>query len=82
MSEAYAATQGPVVIELNVSEALVLFEYLSRCSDQRNLVFEDRAEQRVLWHLEGMLESALAEPFRPDYRVLLEDARAAVRNSD
>ena len=83
MSEqGYAVTQGPVVIELNVAEALVLFEYLSRCSDQKNLVFEDQAEQRVLWHLENILESALAEPFRPDYGVLLEDARAAVRNRD
>jgi len=68
MSEqGYGVTQGPVTIELTVSEALGLFEYLSRCSDQNHLVFEDQAERRVLWNLEGILESQLAEPFRPDY---------------
>ena len=80
--QGYVVTQGPVIIELTVSEALVLFEYISRCHEQKSLVFEDQAEQRVMWNLEGILESALAEPFRPDYDELLEVARAAVRDED
>jgi hypothetical protein len=78
----YKRTEGPVVIALSVSEALVLFDLLSRFNDLKGLAFEDQAEQRVLWNLQSILERQLAEPFRPDYSELLKEARDAVRDSD
>lgn len=47
---------GQVTISLSNDEALVLFEWLSSFN-QGHHDFEDQAEQRVLWDLEGMLES-------------------------
>jgi hypothetical protein len=65
---------------LSQDEALVLFEFLSRFSDDNALRIEDPAEARVLWDLCCLLEEQLAEPFREDYAELLERARAAVRD--
>lgn len=71
-----------VRLELTREEALVLFEWLSRFDEAANAAFEDQAEQRVLWDVEAMLESALVEPLDPRYRELLARARAKVRDRD
>ena len=42
-------------------------------------VIEDNAEELTLWRLSGLLESELVEPFRPDYRQLVAEARDRVR---
>jgi hypothetical protein len=68
-----------VTLELSREEALVFFEWLSRFNKAERS-FEDQAEQRVLWDIEGMLESILVEPFDPKYAELLEAARAKVRD--
>ena len=57
----------------------MLFEWLSRFNKAEG-AFEDQAEQRVLWDIEGMLESTLVEPFDPKYDELLAAARAKVRD--
>lgn len=69
---------GPIHLELSRSEALVLFEYLSRAWERRGMAFEDAAEQHVLWAVEGQLQKILAEPFRADYRDLVHQAREEV----
>lgn len=69
-----------ISLELTPSEALVLFEFLSRFSDDHVLVLEDQAEERVLWDLCCSLESILVEPFAENYTELLERARAEVRD--
>ncbi|MGH9767567.1 MAG: hypothetical protein ACREAB_09060, partial [Blastocatellia bacterium] len=61
------------------SEALVLFEFLARTSDDDSLTMADQAEQRALWKLEGVLEKALVEPFLPNYHELLEQAKARLK---
>ena len=71
-----------VRLELSREEALVFFEWLTRFNKAEDKTFEDQAEQRVLWDIEGMLESALAEPFEPEYGDLLAQARAKVRDSE
>ncbi len=64
-------------IELSNDEAIVLFEFLSRTSNNAtNLDFVDHAEQRVLWNLEAELERQLSEPLSADYQELLEVARS------
>ncbi len=69
-----------ISLELTPSEALVLFEFLSRFSDDDVFNLEDQAEERVLWDLCASLESILAEPFAENYTELLERARAEVRD--
>lgn len=73
-------TRGQVSLVLNLDEALVLFEWLARFNAAEN-EFADQAEQRVLWDLEAMLESALLAPLSPDYSTLLDAARERVRDS-
>ncbi len=70
-----------VTIELSHDEALVLLDWLARMHERDELSFADQAERRVLWDLEAMLESALAEPLSADYDALLAAARARVRDA-
>ncbi len=71
-----------IALTLSRDEALVLFEFLSRFSDEEELRIEDQAENRVLWHLCCILEQQLVEPFREDYADCLARARHAVRDPD
>ena len=49
-----------IKIELNKDEAIVLFEFISRLNQNKDLVnFDDQAEQRILWDLESLLEKEL-----------------------
>jgi hypothetical protein len=71
-----------VSLALSRDQALVLLEWLARTATSGQPVsFEDQAEQRVLWDLESMLETALTEPLREDYRALVARARARIRDS-
>ncbi len=74
-------TEDDVTIRLSRQEALVLFEFLTRADEREELVFEDQAEQWVLWDIEAQLDKILVEPFRPDYEECLRKARDAVRDS-
>lgn len=69
-------------LELSRDEALVFFEWLSRFNKAEDSKFADQAEQRVLWDIEGQLETSLAEPFEPNYEERLAKARATVRDSE
>jgi len=69
-----------ISIELTNEEALVLLDYLSRCSKKEEYKFEDQAEQRVLWDIEATLESVLIEPLKSNYDELLAKAREKVRD--
>ena len=71
-----------VRIELSGDQAIVLFEWLSRFNKQKRQNFEDQAEQRVLWDIEGQLERHLVAPFKHEYAALLEKARARVRDQE
>ena len=68
-----------VRLELEPDEALVLFEFLSRYSDEQVLAIEDKAEQVALWNLLCLLEKQLVEPFLPEYSRLVRDARDRLR---
>ena len=73
-------TEGKVTIELSPSEALVLFEFVSRFSNDEKLEIVDQAEERVLRDVCAMLEKILAEPFSQSYSELLAKAREEVRD--
>jgi hypothetical protein len=68
-------TGEQISLELSKDEALVLFEFLSRFSEQEKLQIEDQAEARVLWDLQASLETRLIEPLKSDYMELLTEAR-------
>ena len=70
-------------VELTKDEALVTFEFLSRFNEfERNGVFEDQAEQKVLWLIEGQLEKQLVEPFMPNYKDIINNARNDIRDEE
>ena len=66
-----------VIIRLTRAESLVLLEWLSRSGSIKGS-FEDPSEEKVLWTIEGQLESALQEPFAPNYKELVAAARRIV----
>jgi len=67
--------EEPVKIQLTRSQAIVLFEWLSRADKVGPF---SSSEQRVLWLIEGQLEKNLVEPLKPDYPELVEAAHKAV----
>ncbi|MBO0360119.1 hypothetical protein J0X19_19315 [Hymenobacter sp. BT186] len=72
-----------VNIKLTKDEALVLFEFLARFNESDNpTIFEDQAEQRVLWDIECILEKQLVEPFSPYYMDIIKEARNRIRDEE
>jgi len=71
-----------IKVTLFRNQALVLFELLSRFTEEGNLSVEDQAEARVLWDLLADLETVLDEPFRENYAELLSKARTKVRDTE
>jgi hypothetical protein len=76
---------GHVLLRLSKAEALVLFEWIHHAEQQDTALAQlglvDQAEQRVLWDLSASLESALAEPFLPNYAEVIASARGQLRDS-
>lgn len=73
-------TDGKVRIILSKDQALVLFEFLNRYSQNDQLSIEDQSEQRILWDLTCDLEKKLIEPFQDDYQEKLKQSRAIIRD--
>ena len=70
-----------IAITLTADEWLVFFEWLARINNlERHELFEDQAEQRVLWNVEAALEGCLPGLLSGDYASRLADARARVRD--
>ncbi|MEP6903692.1 MAG: hypothetical protein ABJA66_18360 [Actinomycetota bacterium] len=67
-------SEDKVKIELTKSEVLVLFESVSRFSDDEKLEIKNPAEEQVLWNICCDLESILVEPFNENYSELLAKA--------
>ena len=72
-----------ITLTLSKEQALVLFEFLSRFNqDEHKEIFEDQSEEKMLWILEGQLQSILVEPFMPDYLDIILDARNKTRDEE
>jgi len=70
-------------IMLNEDEAIVLFEWLSNFNAKDNTtLFEDQAEQRVLFNLETELEKNISSVFDNDYKNVLLKARDNIRDKE
>ena len=58
-----------------------MFEFLHQIGQEnRENIFEDKAEQIVVWNIESLLEKLLIEPLSENYNKLLIVARKNVRN--
>jgi hypothetical protein len=70
-------------IRLTKDEALVLFEFISRFNEaDHKALFQDQSEQKMMWLMEGQLQKILAEPFRQDYKEIIDKARNNVRDKE
>ena len=70
-------------IKLDRSVALVLFDFLSRTTDEEdgeplNDALQHKAELPALWATLAALEEVLTEPFAADYSARVKAARAEV----
>ncbi len=79
-------TGNDVSVRLNYEEAFVLSNLLHRWQQANSLhepsLFEDKAEQIVLWDLCASLEPTIDEVFSDDYSDRLSESRRGVRGSD
>lgn len=72
-----------IIIKLDIDEALVLYDFLSRINKKElKEIFEDQAELKTLWILEGQLEKQLVEPFKAEYTEIIRDARNKIRDEE
>jgi hypothetical protein len=71
-------TGSEVLVRLSKAEALVLFEWLANLDSLNTSPFSHPSEEKVMWRIEGQLESILVELFAPNYKELLAQARIDV----
>lgn len=69
-------SEEAVTLTVGRAEALVLFEMLVDFYSQPALKISGPAERLALVRLHGALEKTLVEPFMPEYRALIEEARS------
>lgn len=74
--------EDEVTLKFSGDEAVILLEWLYKNDDDyERLVFEDRAEQWVLWQLEGRLEKQLITMFHPCCGKIIERAKKRIKNN-
>ncbi|CAN5614886.1 hypothetical protein BH09BAC4_BH09BAC4_00650 [soil metagenome] len=72
-----------ITIRLSKDEALILFDFLSRLNEKENKeFFDDQAEEKTLWVIEGQLQEILIEPFMPNYKDFIIEARNRLRDEE
>ena len=70
-----------ISLKLTKDEALILFEFVSRFNENDNKeIFNDQAEEKIFWVIEGQLEKILVEPFMPNYQNIIQQARSRIRD--
>ncbi len=70
-------------LKLSNSEALVLLEWLTKFNERdHSSLFEDKAEERILFDLEAILEKVVPETFKGNYLETLSKARQEIRNEE
>jgi predicted DNA-binding transcriptional regulator YafY len=73
-------TPNEITLKLTKQEALVLFEWLAKLEAMGTTVFQHPSEEKVLWKLQGQLESTLQEPFAANYADIVAEARKTVES--
>lgn len=72
-----------VSLKLSSNEALVLLEWLTKLNQKEDAsLFEDQAEERILFDLESSLEKVVSETFEGNYLENLSRARQEIRDKE
>ncbi|MDF3819145.1 hypothetical protein P3G55_04510 [Leptospira sp. 96542] len=72
-----------ILMKLSAEEALVLLEWLHKFNELEHLaLFEDQAEERILFDLEAELETVISDTFSSNYQELLLMARQKIRDTE
>ena len=66
-------------IELTKDEAVVLFEFLSRFTQDDKLEIKNQSENRVLWDILSRLEEDMTEPLELNYKEILAQAQERLK---
>jgi len=70
-----------ISINLSEDEVLVLFEWLQNFNqEKRPTLFQDQAEERILFDLEAELEKIVSGTFEGNYQEILSKARKGIRD--
>lgn len=70
-----------IIITFNKEEALVFFEWLHNLNEvERPTLFQDQAEERILFDLEAELETVVSTTFDSGYQEALSKARKNIRD--
>lgn len=77
-----SVTTPSLMIELSPDAALVFSDWLHRFNKSPSGAFMDPSEQKVLWDIECILESAIEDLLSPNYEKKLVAARARIRDGE
>lgn len=70
-----------ITIVLSNNEAIVLLEWLHNFNEEQNpSLFQDQAEERVLFDLEAELEKVVSVTLEEGYQKILLNAREQIRD--
>jgi hypothetical protein len=69
-----------VSLDLSGDLALVLLVLVGRLNEEGSVGFVDESEQRALWDLEALLESAVPAVVSPDFDSEVRGARERLRD--
>lgn len=70
-----------ILIEITKEEAIVFLNWLTEFNEKNNQeIFQDQAEERILWDFEAVLEKVIDETFDENYIEILSNARKKIRD--
>ena len=74
---------GNILITFSGDEAIVLLEWLHNFNEEQYLdLFQDQAEERILFDLEAELEKTISDTFDNSYQEILLKAREKIRDNE
>lgn len=72
-----------IAITFSEEEALVLLEWLHNFNEEEHpTLFQDQAEERILFDLEAELERVVSATFDNNYQEILSKARQKIRDEE
>lgn len=75
--------KNKICLNLSNDEALILLDWLIRFNEgEHTSLFQDQAEERVLFDLEAILEKSMREILDNDYKSKLLKARERIRDPE
>lgn len=70
-----------VVLKFSKEEALVLLEWLHNFNEvEHPSLFQDQAEERILFDIEAELEKVISATFDSNYQEIISKARQKIRD--